>query len=157
MRQPRRHLRRRGLLLSGAATGLGALAAGSSGALAQQSEGAGGIQWLDYEPPRPFAAGARIGNVVYLSGEASAGADIVAQTQGAFQNVQKSLTALGSDLQHIFKMTVYLVNMADQPAFAQVRSQFLPRPVASTVVAVSRLVPPDGLVEIDVMALVPET
>ena len=42
----------------------------------------------------------------------------------------------------------------DQPAFAQVRARFLPRPVASTLVAITRLVPPNGLVEIDVMAVV---
>ena len=157
MSQSKRRVRRRGLLLSGAATGLGALAATGPGAQAQQtSEGGGGIQWLDYDPPRPFAAGARIGNVVYLSGEAGSAGDITAQAQGAFQNIQKNLNALGSDLQYIFKLTAYLVNIADAAAFAQVRDQFLPRPVASTLVAVSRLLPPNGLVEIDVMAVVPE-
>jgi 2-iminobutanoate/2-iminopropanoate deaminase len=149
---------RRGLLLSGAAAGVGALALSVPGAQAQsqRAEGPGGIEWLDYNPPRPFAAGARVGNVVYLSGVGASGPDITTQTENAFADIQASLTAYGSDLQYIFKMTVYLVNIADQPAFGQVRARLLPRPIPSTAVAVTRLVPPDGLVEIDVMALVPE-
>jgi len=125
------------------------------GVQAQRSEGPGGIEWLDYNPPRPYAAGARVGNVVYLAGEVGSGADVAAQTESAFQNIQASLRAYGSDLQYIFKMTAYLVNIADQPTFAQVRSRFLPRPIPSTLVAITRLVPPDGLVEIDVMSLIP--
>jgi 2-iminobutanoate/2-iminopropanoate deaminase len=147
------------LLLSGAAAvGLEALALGAARAHAhgQPSPAAAGIEWLDYDPPRPFAAGARVGNVVYLSGEGGSGPDIETQTESAFASIQSSLSAFGSDLQYVFKMTVYLVNIADQPAFGRVRARLLPRPVPSTLVAVTRLVPPDGLVEIDVMALVPD-
>ena len=155
MRPRTRRIGRRRLLLSGAAAGVGALASGVPGVQAQRSEGLGGIEWLDYNPPRPYAAGARVGNVVYLAGEVGSGADVAAQTESAFQNIQASLRAYGSDLQYIFKMTAYLVNIADQPTFAQVRSRFLPRPIPSTLVAITRLVPPDGLLEIDVMALIP--
>jgi 2-iminobutanoate/2-iminopropanoate deaminase len=156
MRQRTRRIGRRRLLLGGAAASVGALAGGVSGAQAQRSQGSGGIEWLDYDPPRPFAAGARVGNVVYLSGvAATAPGGIVPQTERAFEAIQASLQEYGSDLQYIFKMTVYLVNIDDQPGFAQVRSRFLPRPVASTAVAVTRLVPPDALIEIDVMAVVP--
>ena len=148
---------RRGLLLSGAAAGVGALALSVPGAQAQsqRAEGPGGIEWLDYNPPRPFAAGARVGNVVYLSGVGGSGTDITAQSEAAFQTIQASLTAFGSDLQYIFKMTVYFVNIADQPSFGEVRARHLPRPIVSTAVAITRLVGPDGLVEIDVMASIP--
>jgi 2-iminobutanoate/2-iminopropanoate deaminase len=163
MRQRTRRIGRRGLLLSGAAAGVGALAGGVTGAHAQRAQGPGGIEWLDYDPPRQFAAGARVGNIVYLSGvtgsdprpgETGAG-DITTHSERAFQSIQSGLQAYGSDLQYVFKMTVYLVNMDDQPAFAQVRARVLPRPVASTLVGVTRLVPPNGLIEIDVMAVVP--
>jgi 2-iminobutanoate/2-iminopropanoate deaminase len=151
---------RRGMLLSGLTAGIGALAlrvAGVHAQLAPVVEGPGGIEWLDYDPPRPFAAGARVGNVIYLSGMAGTGPDITIQTENAFATIQTSLRAYGSDLAYIFKMTVYPTNIADQAAFGQVRARLLPRPVPSTLVAVTRLVPPDGLVEIDVMALVPDT
>ena len=155
MRQRTRRIGRRGLLLTSAAAGLGALASGVPRVQAQRSPGPGGIEWLDYDPPRPFAAGARVGDIIYLAGEVAPGADVAAQTEGAFQNIRASLQAYGSDLQYIFRMTVYLVNIADQPAFAAVRARLLPRPIPSTLVAVTRLVPPGGLVEIDVMALIP--
>lgn len=149
----------RGLLLAGTAAGVEALPVDvpPAQAQAQRSQGPGGIEWLDYDPPRPYAAGARVGNVVYLAGEIGSGADIAAQTESAFQNIQASLNAYGSDLQYIFKITAYLVNIADQPAFAQVRARLLPRPIPATAVAVTRLVPPNGLVEIDVIALIPDT
>jgi enamine deaminase RidA (YjgF/YER057c/UK114 family) len=155
MRSRTRRIGRRRLLLGGAAAGVGALASGVPRVQAQRSEGPGGIEWLDYNPPRPYPAGARVGNVVYLAGETGSGADIAAQTESAFQNIQASLRAYGSDLQYIFKMTGYLVNVADQPAFAQVRSRLLPRPIPSTVVAITRLVSAEALIEIDVMALIP--
>jgi 2-iminobutanoate/2-iminopropanoate deaminase len=157
LRQRAGGIGRRELLLGGAAAGVGALAVGVPGAQAQtqRSQGPGGIEWLDYDPPRPFAVGARVGNVVYLSGVGGSGTDITAQSEAAFQTIQASLTAFGSDLQYIFKMTVYFVNIADQPSFGEVRARHLPRPIPSTAVAITRLVPPDGLVEIDVMALIP--
>src|SRR4051794_25960880 len=68
MQRRTRRIGRRRLLLTGATAGVGALAAAVPGAQAQRAQGPGGIEWLDYDPPRQFAAGARVGNVVYLSG-----------------------------------------------------------------------------------------
>ena len=157
MQQRTQRIGRRGLLLSGAAVGVGAITASTQGAqAARQSQGPSGIEWLDYNPPRPFAAGARVGNVVYLSGVIGTGADVAAQTESAFASIREGLQALGSDLELIFKMTIYLVDIADQAAFGQVRTRLLPRPVASTLVEISRLVPDNGRIEIEVMALVAE-
>ena len=152
---------RRGLLSSGIVLGSGAfsvsLATGSvAPARAQRPNDATDIEWLDYDPPRPFAAGARVGNLVYLGGEVSPGGDITEQTERVFANIQRSLRAFGTDLEYVFRTTVYLTDIADQAAFAQVRARWLPRPIPSTLVAVTRLVPPDGLIEIDAVALVPD-
>ena len=150
---------RRALLRSGSTLGAGALAAGalaSNATPAAADRAEDRIEWLDYDPPRPFAAGARVGNVVYLAGETAPGTDITEQTERVFANIQRSLRSYGTDLEHVFRMTVYLVNIADQPAFAQVRTRLLPRPIPSTLVEVTRLVPPEGLIEIDALAVVPE-
>ncbi len=93
-----------GILLSGVEAGVGAFTSSVAGAQEQQSQGPGGIEWLDYDRPRRIAAGARVGNVLYLSGENGSGPDIVTQTEDAFQNIQKRLSAFGSDFQYIFKM-----------------------------------------------------
>src|SRR5437879_5966330 len=104
MRQRTRRIGRRRVLLGGAAAGVGMLAGSVQGARAQRSQDPSGIEWLDYDPPRPFAAGARVGNIVYLSGvAATAPGGIVLQTERAFEAIQASLQAYGSDLQHIFK------------------------------------------------------
>src|SRR5215211_2945598 len=124
MRRRTRRIGRRGLLLGTAAVGMSALASPVTGAQEQRSPGPGDIEWLDYDPPRDFAAGARVGNVVYLSGVAPAvPGGIMAQTARAFEVIQTNLRAYGSDLAYIFKMTVYLVNIDDQPGFAQVRAR----------------------------------
>ena len=46
-----------------------ALTRGIGGPAAQQPPGSPGIQVLQYDPPRRFAAGARVGNIIYLAGE----------------------------------------------------------------------------------------
>jgi 2-iminobutanoate/2-iminopropanoate deaminase len=162
-RSIRGRLVRRGLLIGAAATGAGALAAGMRGAGAQPTPGPGGIEWLDYTPPRRYAAGARVGNIVYLAGETgqdlttgtTVSGGIGPQTQLAFENIRHNLRLVGSDLQYIFRITTYLVNMSDISVYAQTRARFLPRAVPATTVAVSALAFPELLIEIEATALVP--
>jgi len=146
-----------------AAAGAGVLVAGVRPASAQPTPGPGGIEWLDYNPPRRYAAGARVGNVVHLAGETgqdlSTGKTVAGgigpQTQLAFENIRHNLKLLGSDLQYVFKITTFLVNITDISVFAQTRAKFLPRAIPATTVAVSALAFPDLLVEIEVTAVVP--
>jgi len=132
--------------------------------MAQPQQGPSGIEFLDYTPPRRFAAGARVGNIVYLSGETSrhpetgelVPGDIAAQTERVFQNIELSLRAFGTDLAHVFKIVVYLRDMDHLPVVSAARGRYFPRTVPSTTIAVSRLTLPEFLVEIDAMALVPD-
>jgi enamine deaminase RidA (YjgF/YER057c/UK114 family) len=152
---------RRKLILG--AAGVGMLAGAMSNAHAQPTAGPGGIEWLDYNPPRRYAAGARVGNIAYMAGEV--GSDLATgktvpggigpQTERAFENIRTNLRALGSDLQYIFRMTTYLVKIEDISVFAQTRARFLPRAVPATTVAVPALASPDVLIEIEVTALIP--
>lgn len=162
-RSIRDKLARRRVLMGSAAAGMGALAAGVGCAGAQPAPGPGGIQWLDYNPPRRYAAGARVGNIVYLAGET--GQDLTTgktvaggvgpQCQLAFENIRHNLKLMGSDMQYIFKITTFLVNISDIGTFAQTRAKFLPRAIPATTVAVPALAFPNLLVEIEVAALVP--
>jgi 2-iminobutanoate/2-iminopropanoate deaminase len=132
--------------------------------MAQLQPGPSGIEFLDYTPPRRFAAGARVGNIVYLAGETPRDpatgefvpGDVQQQTELVFQNIERSLRAFGTDLAHVFKITVYLKDIATLAAVSEVRRRYLPRAIPSTTIEVSRLTLPDGLVEIDATALVPE-
>jgi len=132
--------------------------------MAEPQPGPPGIEFLDYAPPRRFAAGARVGNIVYLAGETprdpetgeNVVGDIHQQADLIFQNIERSLRAFGTDLAHVFKITVYLTDMANLPAVSEARRRHLPRTIPSTTIAISRLTVPEFLVEIDAMALVPD-
>jgi 2-iminobutanoate/2-iminopropanoate deaminase len=156
---------RRRLLLGSAVSGLGALIGGASGAAAQQPAGPPGIQVLEYDPPRPYAAGSRVGNIIYLTGEEAlvwtgtaweiVPGGIGPQTDRVFENIRTSLRAFGSDLEYIFKMTNYFVSYSDRALFTEVRRRYIPRSVPDSAVQVSGLSDLRSLVEVDVMALVP--
>ena len=159
VRRTRKGIARRRLLLGGAAAGVGALAAGAGEALAQEPAG---IEFLDYEPRRGWAAAARVGNILYLAGETARDAagqpvpgDITEQTELIFQNIRRSLQRFGSDTNYIFKMTTYLRNWEDLDGARVVRNRYVPRPVPATTVVVSRLSEPFFLIEIDATALIP--
>jgi enamine deaminase RidA (YjgF/YER057c/UK114 family) len=157
---------RRRLLLGSTISGLGALIGGASSAAAQQPPGPPGIQILQYDPPRRFAAGARVGNIIYLAGEegmvwtsgtewAIVPGGIGPQTEKVFENIRTSLRAFGSDLEYIIQMTNYFVSYNDRALFSEVRRRYLPRPVPDAAVQVSSLSDPESAVEVEVVALVP--
>lgn len=157
---------RRRLVLGSAIGGLGALIGGASSAAAQQPSGPPGIQVLQYDPPRRFAAGARVGNLIFLTGEEGmvwtsaiesyvVPGGIVPQTEQVFENIRTSLRALGSDLDYIVIMTNYFVNFSDRAPFSAVRARYLPRPLPDAAVQVSGLSAPESLVAVAVVALVP--
>ncbi|HEY7064208.1 MAG TPA: RidA family protein [Chloroflexota bacterium] len=132
--------------------------------MAQPTPGPDGIEFLDYTPPRRFAAGARVGNMVYLAGETprdpetgeNVVGDIHQQTELVFQNIERSLRAFGTDLAHVIKLTVYLTDMANLPAVSAIRQRVFPRTIPSTTIQISRLTVAEFLVEIEAVAFVPE-
>jgi enamine deaminase RidA (YjgF/YER057c/UK114 family) len=121
---------------------------------------------LDYDPPRAYAAGARVGNVVYLAGEDGKtwtgprtwtipDGGIEAQAERMWQSIQHNLRRFGSDLEYIFKTTTYYVDFEHRDVAAAVRRRYLTRTVPGTSVQVSRLSDPAMLIEVEVTALVP--
>ena len=84
-----------------------------------------------------------------------AGAEPEAQMRQVFQNLSVALAAAGTDLAHVVKLTVYLTDLSDLPAFRQVRDEYITtdRPPASSLVQVAGLVHPQARVEIEAMAV----
>jgi 2-iminobutanoate/2-iminopropanoate deaminase len=116
----------------------------------------------DYDPPRPYARGARVGNIVYLSG--ATGIDVSQrvvpggigpQTEQMIKNIRADLRAFGSDLEYVIRATVYMINPDDTAVYRQIRDRYLTRPLPGTRVYVARLADPEMLIEMEVMALVP--
>ncbi|MET7396906.1 RidA family protein [Dactylosporangium sp. NPDC005572] len=88
------------------------------------------------------------------SGQVVGDGDVEAQVRQVFVNLGAALTAAGSGLDRVVKLTVYLTDLADLPVFRAVRDEFVDpsRPPASSLVQVSGLVHPAFRVEVDALA-----
>ena len=108
------------------------------------------------------------GKTVYVSGQVSVNergavvgnGDLRAQTEQTFKNLQHALTAIGAKFQDVVKMNIYAVGLKPEhvPIIREVRSRYVDakKPPASTLVGVSALVGADWLIEIEVIAVIPE-
>jgi len=79
--------------------------------------------------------------------------DITAQAELAWRHIDHMLRKAGMTINNIVKLTQYLMNAADIPAYAAVRARMLAgaRP-ASTLLVVPALVRPGFLLEVEVIA-----
>lgn len=92
----------------------------------------------------------RTGEVVHVG-------DVAAQTRQTIENLRRVLAAAGADLADVVKVTVLYRNIRDIPTVAEVRREFFPQsPPVSTGYGVE-LADDDLLIEIDAIAVVPET
>lgn len=92
-----------------------------------------------------------------FDGNLIGGADPAAQAEQAMRNIAQLLDEAGSELAHIVMVTTYLVDAADREAVYSVVGRWL-RGVfpVSTGLVVSALAQPEWLVEIVVVAVIPE-
>jgi enamine deaminase RidA (YjgF/YER057c/UK114 family) len=84
--------------------------------------------------------------------------DAAAQAEQVFRNIQAALESVGSDLGHILKMTTFMTQREDFPAYRAARSKFLTDDdalPASTLILCSGLADPDFLIEIEAVAAIP--
>jgi enamine deaminase RidA (YjgF/YER057c/UK114 family) len=105
------------------------------------------------------------GKLVYVSGQVSWDAsgnvvgkgDMRAQSEQVFKNVGAALAAAGAGWGDVIKMNGYMVGMHAErvTAYREVRQRFVKEGAlpASTLVGVERLVDPDLLLEVEVVAL----
>jgi len=83
--------------------------------------------------------------------------DISAQTRNTFENLKAVLSAAGSGLDKVLKVTVFLTDMRDFQAMNEVyRTYFSGDLPARSTVGVSALARPELHVEIEMIAHVPD-
>jgi 2-iminobutanoate/2-iminopropanoate deaminase len=109
----------------------------------------------------PTSLALQFGDLIFISGmmpwdldrKVVGPGDIYAQTRQALGNMAAVLKASGSSINSILKITFYLTDIRDKQAVWQVRKEIFgeSRP-ASTLVAVSNLVDPLALLEVDAVA-----
>jgi 2-iminobutanoate/2-iminopropanoate deaminase len=102
--------------------------------------------------------------LVFVSGQGAtdpatgklAGPGVTAQTEQVFRNIRAILGAAGTDLQHVLRCGVFLVDMSEFAAMNAVYAGvFGDHRPARTTVQVAALPHPDLRVEIDCIAYVP--
>src|SRR4051795_6917554 len=113
-------------------------------------------------PVGPYSPGVVVGNLVFVSGQAGRepgsgrlAPTVEAQTEQVLKNIATILEAAGSDLRHVVRCGVFLVDMKEFPKMNEVYARaFGSHRPARTTVEVSGL-PGEGLlVEIDAVAVV---
>jgi 2-iminobutanoate/2-iminopropanoate deaminase len=116
------------------------------------------------KPVGPYSPGIVFERLVFVSGQGAtdpatgtiAGPDVTTQTEQVFRNIQAILAAAGTDLQHVLRCGVFLVDMSEFGAMNAVYSRvFGDHRPARTTVEVSALPDPQLRVEIDCIAYIP--
>lgn len=119
---------------------------------------------MDPDPLAPYAIapGWRVGDLIFLSGQAAIDAqgqlvgigNFDAQLEQVMHNIRAVLHAAQSDLDRIVKVTIYLKDMSNFPKIVEARKKWFTAPYpADTIVEVSALALPELLIEIDVIAV----
>ena len=113
------------------------------------------------KPIGPYSPGMILDRLVIVSGQGAtdpatgqiAGPDVETQTEQVFKNMQAILEAAGSDLSHVLRCGVFLVDLRDFEAMNRVYAQvFGEHRPARTTVQVAALPDPQLRVEIDCIA-----
>ena len=112
----------------------------------------------------PYSPAMVAGDFVFTSGHVGwapetreAPAGIEAQTAQTLENLKAVLQAAGTSLGRVVKVTVFLTDIDDYAAMNQVYRRYFPKdPPARTTVGVAALARPDLLIEIEMVALLPD-
>ena len=112
-------------------------------------------------PVGPYSPAVKAGGLIYVSGTLAQDAggglvgkgDVAAQTRRVLERMRDLLTASGSSLDHVVSVTVYLTSAADFQAMNQAYRAFWPADPPTRTTVITRLVLPDALVEMSLIAV----
>jgi len=127
------------------------------------------------EPLANYAPTLRVGNLVFTAGTLATdyntgiarearfdpafpyyGSPIKRQTKYILDHLAKTLEAAGTSLDCVVKAQIFLTNLSDFNGFDEVWQEYFQSPPPRTVAKTTGLLIPDGLIEIDLIASIPE-
>jgi enamine deaminase RidA (YjgF/YER057c/UK114 family) len=114
-----------------------------------------------WERRMSYSRATRVGDHIYVSGctamkdgEVAGTGDPVVQIRQALETIRAALEALGSSVDDVVRYRIYLTRIDDwQSIGPEIADAFRGSHPAGTLVAVSALIHPDMLVEIEVDAI----
>ena len=117
------------------------------------------VHWRDGkrpEKPPLFSGIVSYGNMVFIAGiGAHFKGDIKAHTKHVLDEIQKRLESVGSSMDKVLKVNVYLNDLKDYTAMnEEFLGRFGPEPPVRTTIAAAGGIPGDSLVEIDCIAYI---
>ena len=107
-----------------------------------------------------YSHGVRVGDMLFLAGHTGTAenepTNFDTQARQAFAQLEAVLKTAGGSLNDIVTMTVFITDVRLGPEFLKIRKEILGRDFpASALIGVSRLMPVDGLLEIQAIAVLP--
>ena len=111
-----------------------------------------------------FSPGVQVGEFLFISGQVAQDndgntvgiGDCEAQTRQVMSRIQAIAKAAGSGMADVVKITTFITDIANYPAFSKVRAETFPSsPPASSTVVVAGLVRPEFLVEVEAVVHIP--
>jgi len=82
--------------------------------------------------------------------------DAAAQTRQCIRNIQRLIESAGGRLDNLAKLTVFLLHPKHYEAMNAVRKELLTGIAFTSTTVVAQLIDPDGLVEMDAVAVIDE-
>ena len=115
--------------------------------------------------PNPaLSAGMIVGDLLFVSGHVAMDnsgnvvgvGDAEAQSRQVMDNIKGVVAAAGGKMEDVAKITCFLTDIANYPAYSKVRAETWPKdPPASSTVVVAGLVRPELLVEVEAIVRLP--
>jgi len=117
------------------------------------------VHWADGKRPEKtplFSGAVSYGNLVFLAGiGAHFEGDIKAHTAHVLDEMKKKLEEVGSSMEKVLKVNVYLNDLKDYAGMNEVfLGRFGPEPGVRTTIAAAGGIPGNSLVEIDCIACI---
>jgi 2-iminobutanoate/2-iminopropanoate deaminase len=150
---------RRAFLKNAPAVAVGAAAASTASAAETAGAPAKKVHWQDGKRPEKtplFSGVVSYGNLVFISGiGAHFEGDIKSHTKHVLDEIQKRLESVGSSMQKVLKVNVYLNDLKDYQGMNEMfLGRFGPEPGVRTTIAAAGGIPGNSLVEIDCIACI---